>query len=200
MTEPFDLVAIGGGSGGLAVAQRAAEYGARVALVEQARLGGTCVNVGCVLLAAGSGRRFGGNKLLHEVDGVPMIEHALSLFGGQPFCTRVCVTKAEAGEFHARAEAHGFTPVVNPDAERGMGTSAAIGTAAAERLCPNLDGILFAVCDQPYLTGQSVERMLKAFIRLPNDILALSFCGMRGKMVQASFCEFGLSHGADTPT
>ncbi len=48
MTEPFDLVAIGGGSGGLAVAQRAAEYGARVALVEQARLGGTCVNVGCV--------------------------------------------------------------------------------------------------------------------------------------------------------
>jgi molybdenum cofactor cytidylyltransferase len=141
------------------------------------------VNVGCVLLAAGSGRRFGGNKLLHEVDGVPMIEHALSLFGGQPFCTRVCVTKAEAGDFHARAEAHGFTPVVNPDAERGMGTSAAIGTAAAERLCPNLDGILFAVCDQPYLTGQSVERMLKAFIRLPNDILALSFCGMRGNPV-----------------
>lgn len=44
----FDLVVIGGGSGGLAAAQRAAEYGARVALVEGARLGGTCVNVGCV--------------------------------------------------------------------------------------------------------------------------------------------------------
>ena len=44
----FDLVVIGGGSGGLACAQRAAEYGARVAIVESARLGGTCVNVGCV--------------------------------------------------------------------------------------------------------------------------------------------------------
>jgi glutathione reductase (NADPH) len=44
----FDLVVIGGGSGGLAAAQRAAEYGARVALVESHRLGGTCVNVGCV--------------------------------------------------------------------------------------------------------------------------------------------------------
>jgi len=44
----FDLLVIGGGSGGLAAAQRAAEYGARVALFEPARLGGTCVNVGCV--------------------------------------------------------------------------------------------------------------------------------------------------------
>src|SRR6516165_10582299 len=48
MTEKFDLVVIGGGSGGLAAAQRAAEYGARVCLVESGRLGGTCVNVGCV--------------------------------------------------------------------------------------------------------------------------------------------------------
>jgi glutathione reductase (NADPH) len=48
MAEEFDLVVIGGGSGGLATAQRAAEYGARVALVESGRLGGTCVNVGCV--------------------------------------------------------------------------------------------------------------------------------------------------------
>jgi glutathione reductase (NADPH) len=46
--EQFDLLVVGGGSGGLACAQRAAEYGARVALVESGRLGGTCVNVGCV--------------------------------------------------------------------------------------------------------------------------------------------------------
>src|SRR5580704_10387649 len=48
MAEKFDLVVIGGGSGGLAGAQRAADYGARVALIESGRLGGTCVNVGCV--------------------------------------------------------------------------------------------------------------------------------------------------------
>src|SRR5579863_2626650 len=48
MMSEFDLIVIGGGSGGLAAAQRAAEYGAKVALVESHRLGGTCVNVGCV--------------------------------------------------------------------------------------------------------------------------------------------------------
>jgi glutathione reductase (NADPH) len=48
MTDSFDLIVIGGGSGGLACAQRAAEYGARTALIESHRLGGTCVNVGCI--------------------------------------------------------------------------------------------------------------------------------------------------------
>ncbi len=44
----FDLICVGGGSGGLACAQRAAEYGAKAAVIESHRLGGTCVNVGCV--------------------------------------------------------------------------------------------------------------------------------------------------------
>jgi len=48
METSFDLIVIGGGSGGLAAAQRATEYGASVALIESGRLGGTCVNVGCV--------------------------------------------------------------------------------------------------------------------------------------------------------
>lgn len=48
MTAHFDLLVLGGGSGGLAHAQRAAEYGARAAVIEPGPLGGTCVNVGCV--------------------------------------------------------------------------------------------------------------------------------------------------------
>ncbi len=46
--QRFDLVVLGGGSGGLAVAHRAARHGARVALIEGGALGGTCVNRGCV--------------------------------------------------------------------------------------------------------------------------------------------------------
>ncbi|XP_018601902.1 glutathione reductase, mitochondrial-like [Scleropages formosus] len=44
----FDFLVIGGGSGGLAGARRAAELGATAAVIESHRLGGTCVNVGCV--------------------------------------------------------------------------------------------------------------------------------------------------------
>ncbi len=48
MNKHYDLLVIGGGSGGLAVAQRGTRYGARCAVFEPDRLGGTCVNRGCV--------------------------------------------------------------------------------------------------------------------------------------------------------
>ena len=44
----FDLLVIGGGSGGVACARRAASYGARAAVIENDRLGGTCVHRGCI--------------------------------------------------------------------------------------------------------------------------------------------------------
>lgn len=48
MAQHFDYIAIGGGSGGIASANRAAMHGKKVALIEAKDLGGTCVNVGCV--------------------------------------------------------------------------------------------------------------------------------------------------------
>lgn len=47
-TQTYDLIAIGAGSGGLAVAETAAQLGKKVALIESKKIGGTCVNNGCV--------------------------------------------------------------------------------------------------------------------------------------------------------
>jgi mercuric reductase len=68
----FDLVVLGGGSAGFAAAIKAAELGARVAMVERGTLGGTCVNVGCVpsktlIRAAETNYR----RTHHPFDGVP---------------------------------------------------------------------------------------------------------------------------------
>jgi len=48
MSQHYDLIVLGGGSGGLAVAEIAAQLGRRVAVIESDRLGGTCVYRGCV--------------------------------------------------------------------------------------------------------------------------------------------------------
>lgn len=48
MSKHYDLIAIGAGSGGLSAAERAAEYGKKTAVIENQKLGGTCVNIGCV--------------------------------------------------------------------------------------------------------------------------------------------------------
>lgn len=42
--KEFDIIAIGGGSGGIATMNRAGEHGARAAVIEEKQLGGTCVN------------------------------------------------------------------------------------------------------------------------------------------------------------
>ena len=60
MSDSFDLLVLGAGSGGLAAAKRAASYGAKVGIIEGDRVGGTCVIRGCVpkkLLVYGSAYR-----------------------------------------------------------------------------------------------------------------------------------------------
>ncbi len=77
--EPYDLLVLGGGSGGYAAALRAAQLGMRVALVESAELGGTCLHRGCIptkaWLHAGEvadtarhGPRLGINSAVESVD------------------------------------------------------------------------------------------------------------------------------------
>ncbi|MUG95092.1 hypothetical protein F7734_23100 [Scytonema sp. UIC 10036] len=48
MPFDYDLLIIGTGSGGIAAAERAASYGVRVAIAEQAKVGGACINYGCI--------------------------------------------------------------------------------------------------------------------------------------------------------
>ena len=48
MSQHYDLLSIGAGSGGLSACERAAEYGKKTAVIENKTVGGTCVNIGCV--------------------------------------------------------------------------------------------------------------------------------------------------------
>ena len=138
------------------------------------------MKIGCVLLAAGAGKRFGGGKLLYEIDGEPMIARAMRLFGAIEFSARVCVTRNDAAAVQRFAHEFGFPVVINPDPERGVGTSVAIATEAILAREPHLDGILYAVADQPYLTKESVERLLESSAAHPHDIVSLCFEKRRG--------------------
>lgn len=138
------------------------------------------MKIGCALLAAGAGVRFGGGKLLHEVDGEPMIGRALRLYSDIVFSSRVCVTRAEAKEIQTQAREKGFHVVINSDPERGVGTSVSIATAELIRREPELDGILYAVSDQPYLTKSSVKKLIDAFEQHPQNIVSLGFGERRG--------------------
>jgi glutathione reductase (NADPH) len=77
MAQHYDLIAIGGGSGGLSVVEQAARHGARCALIEAGRLGGTCVNVGCVPKKV----MWYAAHLAHALDDAPGYGFRLDYFG-----------------------------------------------------------------------------------------------------------------------
>lgn len=78
MTQHFDYIAIGGGSGGIASANRAAMYGKKVAVIEAKQVGGTCVNVGCVpkkVLWYGANMATAINHYAHDYGFVVDVQH-----------------------------------------------------------------------------------------------------------------------------
>lgn len=133
--------------------------------------------VGCVLLASGSGRRFGGNKLLARVEGVPLYRRAMAALAPAGF-GRLAVCSPYPEILSAGAE-YGFLPLDNPGAAEGISASVRLGVAAMD----GMDGALFAVCDQPFLTTESIKQLIGAFEESKSAVCALSWQGKRGSPV-----------------
>lgn len=135
------------------------------------------VQLGAVLMASGSARRFGENKLLHPVEGIPMIERAMGILPPEMFSKAVVVSSYP--EILRLAGRKGYTVIENPDPEQGQSVSVRLGTQALM----DMDGILYAVCDQPWLRRGSVERLIEEFSAAPDMIWALSWAGRKGNPV-----------------
>ena len=129
---------------------------------------------GCVVLAAGSARRFGGNKLTATVEGVALIRRALSAVPAERFSRVAVVTQYP--EILALARDFSFTPVLNDTPEAGVSRSIALGLAAIGD-CP---GALFLVADQPLLRRESVDALVTLWQGKPEGIAALGHGGVRG--------------------
>ncbi len=132
----------------------------------------------CVLLAAGASKRFGANKLFYELGGQTLLERTLRLHGCLPYAQKLLVTRRDYGRAASLADAYGFTTLYNGNPERGMGSSAAIG--ARKLIESGADNALFAVCDQPYLKPESVEKLLGTAAAHPESIVSAAHGGRRG--------------------
>ncbi len=141
------------------------------------------MRIALVLTAAGSSKRFGSDKLAYPIDGKPMLLHALELYDRlrERFVSRTVVLKSGAEERRLVAERMEYRVAENPDPERGIASSVAIGTEDALKSDP--DGILYAVGDQPYVSEKTVNALLDAFSKDPTRIAAPTANGRRGNPV-----------------
>ena len=87
--------------------------------------------IGAVVLAAGEGRRFGGRKQLHPVDGVPMLERVLLAVAAGGVGERVVVLGAHAGDILAAVDLHGARAVVCEAWRDGQAASLHAGLGGA---------------------------------------------------------------------
>lgn len=121
------------------------------------------MKISLVLLAAGGSRRFGGNKLLEEIEGKPMYRHIADEIrenAEQIFADKIVVTQYE--EIAQVMETKGYRIVRNHNIERGLSWSVRLGLdAAVERAGEEGTAVCFAVCDQPYLKGSTVGKFLE---------------------------------------
>ena len=126
---------------------------------------GNVRSVGCVVLAAGLGRRFGGGKLQAAFRGAPLYERAFRAVPAEGLAAAAVVSGS--AEILAAAEAAGLLPVRNDRPEDGVSRSIRLGLEALG----NVDAALFLVADQPLLTRETVERLLTAGAAHPERIV-----------------------------
>jgi molybdenum cofactor cytidylyltransferase len=132
-----------------------------------------------ILLAAGSGTRFGSHKLLHPLsDGTPMAVAALRNLaqGVDKIIVVVRPGDTELTNLLAREKAAQVLPCAN--ANQGMGASLACGVCAA----PDAKGWIIALADMPFVPGEIVTT-LAARLKAGEAIVAPAYQGLRGHPV-----------------
>ena len=133
--------------------------------------------VAVLVLAAGSARRFGANKLLQPLGDETLLKHAL-LAANDAFAARVTLITGEDAERVSSAAADLVKSVVfNPDYEAGIGTSIAAGARACRS---DSDALVIVLADQPLITANHLRSLATRWDGRPERIVASAYSGTVG--------------------
>ena len=129
----------------------------------------TTPHLGCVIMASGLGKRFGGNKLMADFDGQPLICRALTVTDGL-FSHRVVVTRHAdvASLCHAQN-----VPVILHD-KPFRNDTIRLGLDEVTRN-GDISGCLFCPGDQPLLSRETIINLIDAFLADNKKLFALPF-------------------------
>jgi len=120
--------------------------------------------VGCIILAAGAARRFGGGKLSASLRGSPLLQSAIDAACGSRALQCTIVLGADAAVVAANIDTRRCTVVVNRAWRRGIASSIACGVREHDIE----DACIIALGDQPYVTSTDVDALIEAFARERN--------------------------------
>jgi molybdenum cofactor cytidylyltransferase len=112
--------------------------------------------IGGLVLAAGASTRFGAQKQLAELDGVPMLEHSLRTMRSAPIGRVVVVLGSGADEIVSKVNLHGADPIVCARWEEGQSASLACGLAELSECV----AVVVTLGDQPRVSPDAIRRVI----------------------------------------
>lgn len=131
-----------------------------------------------LVLAAGAARRFGAPKQLAQLDGRPLLEHALAAMTSAPLDRVVVVLGAHADAVRERVDLHGAEVIECSDWVDGQAASLRAGLAAVA----DAEAAVVALGDQPFLSARAAARVIAAR-GLGTDAVRATYAGRPGHPV-----------------
>lgn len=137
--------------------------------------------IAALVLAAGRSTRMGGsNKLLCEIDGIPMLLRAVNAACASRCVQTLVVTGNEAARIEAMLAERPVSLAHNPAYADGLASSLRAGLRALPR---DLDGVLVLLGDMPHITAAHIDRLLAAFDVQDPRVVVPERNGRRGNPV-----------------
>lgn len=142
----------------------------------------TALNVAAVVLAAGQSRRMGKqNKLLAEIDGIPMVVRTVNAIRQSTVSSITVVLGHEATAVEALLTDRDLRFVQNPDFAEGLSTSLKRGLSA---MPADVDAALICLGDMPRISSVEIERLIGAFAPSEGHVICVpTHNGKRGNPV-----------------
>ena len=131
-----------------------------------------------ILLAAGAGSRFGGGKLLARLDGRPVLAHVLDALADAGLTEVTVVLGRDAVDVEAAIGWRSERRVVNPDPDRGLSSSLALGF---EAIGPDVEQVLVALGDQPHISVRTIRALLAAPVDQGRPVVVPRYGNDRGR-------------------
>jgi molybdenum cofactor cytidylyltransferase len=151
-----------------------------------------------VILAAGSSSRLGQPKQLLGFNGSSLLQKAINEANAAAIGTVLLVLGANASTIHAAIDATGVTIIENPSWQQGMGSSISYAATYLTNKLPAVEGAIFTVCDQPFITAALFREMVTAHENEKKPIVACDYgnaVGTPAFFAKKFFAELGALKG-----
>jgi len=139
-----------------------------------------CQRVGCVILAAGAGSRLGQAKPLLALAGRPLVVRAAEAALASTAWPVVVVVGAHAASVRPALAGLPVLVAENPAWAEGMASSLRTGLATLRCFSREIDGAVFALCDQPHFSADVVQRLIARQRATGTGIVAARYGGRLG--------------------